>query len=382
MLTAVVVVVLAVWRPGVAVFGGAAVGAWAVYALVSGGLLVGALLCGVRVSLVVVGVGGEVRTWTRPGRRVVWRTVPLVVAVGLTSVKAPVRWRLWGAAVTAAVGVGAVVVAAWGAADWGAGGWGWAGSSGEPGWREFWLGFAVAGTAVVGNALWPRRVPGMTSIGWFLFALPRLAGRPLEEYEAMPLVTRVTDALAVGRLDEADAVSAELLERHPGLLVAAGARIATLTLRTRYAEALQLVTSMVGRRDLEPRDMAFVLAQMAGSTVNAVEAGLVPRDVGLPAAKRALEGAVQLGYPRYRCASALARVALLEGDHATALTLADQAGQTSEDGLDRADALATLARAQMAAGDNAAARATLVEAERLAGWLPRVVETGARLNID
>lgn len=364
-LTGVVLVVLAVWRPSVAAFGGAAVGAWAVLALVQVGLIAGALLCGVRVCLVVIGVGGEIRTWTRPGLRVVWRTVPLVVSAGVTSVKAPVRPRLWGAACTSALVAVAVVAAAWTALG-----------------TDFWRGFAVAGTAVVGNALWPRRVPGTTSIGWFLFRLPRLTGRVVEEYEATPLVNRVTDALAVGDLDRAEAVSDELLERHPSLLVALGARIAVLTLRARYGEALHLVSTLVGRGDLEPRDMAFVLAQMAGSTVNAVEGGQVPAEVGLPAAKRAVEGAVQLGYPRHRCSGTLAQVALLEDDHATALALANQARQTSEDGLDRADALATMARAQMAAGDNAAARATLVEARRLAAWMPRVAATTARLDID
>ncbi|MFC6094139.1 hypothetical protein Q5530_28460 [Saccharothrix sp. BKS2] len=363
-LTGVVLVVVAVWRPGVASVGGAVVGGWAVLAAVQVGLLVGALVAGVRVSLVVIGVGGEVRTWTRPGRRVVWRNVPLLMSVGLTSVRESVRVRLWSAAFVAAVVVAGVVGAAWAAAG-----------------HDFWRGFAVAGTAVAVNALWPRRKPGTTSVGWFLFALPRLTGRPLEEYEATPLLNRVTDAIAVGDLDRAEALSDELVARHPELLVASGARVAVLGLRARYLEALQVMGAVARREDLGPRDMAFVMAQMAGSTVNAVEGGMLPAEFGVPAARSALDGAVRLGYPRYRCAGALARLALLEDDHATALTLANQARQTSEDGLDRADALATMARAQMAAGDNAAARATLVEAEQLAGWMPRVAETSARLNI-
>ncbi|MFD7653126.1 hypothetical protein ACFV4N_04000 [Actinosynnema sp. NPDC059797] len=367
-LAGVVLVVLAVWRPGVASVGGAAVGWWAVLAAVQVGLLVGALVAGVRVSLVVIGVGGEVRTWTRPGRRVVLRNVPLLMSVGLTSVREPVRVRLWCTALVAAVVLGAVVGAAWVAA------------AGEAG-SGFWRGFAVAGSAVAVNALWPRRRPGTTSVGWFLFSLPRLEGRPLEEYEATPLLNRVTDAIAVGDLDRAEALADELVERYPALLVSTGARVAVLSLRTRYLEALQVVSGLAGRQDLGPRDMAFVMAQMAGSTVNALEGGLVPLEVGVPAVRNSLDGAVKLGYPRYRCAGTLARLALLEDDHATAFTLANQARQTSEDGLDRADALATMARAQMASGDNAAARATLAEAEQLAGWLPRVAETSARLNI-
>ncbi|MFC5053111.1 hypothetical protein [Saccharothrix xinjiangensis] len=364
MLAGVVLVVLAVWRPSVAAAGGAAVGWWAVLAAVQVGLLVGALVAGVRVSLVVIGVGGEVRTWTRPGRRVVLRNVPLLMSVGVTSVRGPVRVRLWCTALVASVVLVAVAGAAW---------WAWG--------SDFWRGFAVAGTAVAVNALWPRRGPGTTSVGWFLFSLPRLSGRPLEEYEATPLLNQVTDAIAVGDLDRAEALTDELVGRYPALLVSTGARVAVLSLRTRYLEALQVVSGLAGRADLGPRDMAFVMAQLAGSTVNALEVGLVPLEVGAPAVRNSLDGAVKLGYPRYRCAGALARLALLEDDHATAFTLANQARQTSEDGLDRADALATMARAQMASGDNAAARATLVEAERLAGWLPRVAETSARLNI-
>ncbi|WP_367136065.1 hypothetical protein [Saccharothrix sp. HUAS TT1] len=369
-LTGLVLVVLVLWRPSVASFGGAACGAWAALAVLQVGLLLGALLFGVRVPLVVIGVGGELRTWTRPHLRVVWRTVPLLVSVGLTSVKPPVRRRLWLTAATAALLCAAVVVVAWsGALVW---------SDGD---RPFARGFAVAGTAVLLNGLWPRRGAGTTSPGWFLFALPRLSGRTAAEYEATPLVNQVSDALEVGDLDRAESIADELVERHPTLLVAVGARIAVLTLRSRYGEALQLVSGLVGRTDLEPRDMAFVLAEMASSTANAVEGGQVPAEVGVPTAKRAVDGAVGFGYPRYRCTGTLAQLALLEGDHAVALALATQARATSESALSRADALATMARAQMAAGDNAAARATLVEARELAGWMPRVAETTARLDV-
>ncbi|MEU4441831.1 hypothetical protein AB0K14_16825 [Actinosynnema sp. NPDC050801] len=369
-LTGLVLVVLVVWRPGVATFGGAACGAWAVLTALQVGLLLGAPLFRVRVSLVEIGVGGEVRTWTRPHLRVVWRTVPLLMAVGLTSIKAPVRRRLWLTGLSSAVLSAAIVAVAWlGALVW---------SDVD---QPFLRGFAVAGTAVLVNGLWPRRGAGTTSPGWFLFALPRVSDRLAAEYEATPLVNQVTDALAVGDLDRAEALADELVERHPTLLVTTGARVAVLTLRSRYAEALHAVSGLMGRTDLEPRDMAFVLAEMASSTANAVEGGQVPADIGVPAARRAADGAMQFGYPRHRCTGTLAQLALLEDDHAAALVLAKQAKASSESGLARADALVTIARAQMAAGDNAAARATLVEARELAGWMPRVAETTARLDI-
>ncbi|MFE2751994.1 hypothetical protein ACFXGA_08305 [Actinosynnema sp. NPDC059335] len=363
-LTGVVLVALVVWRPSAAAFGGAAVGTWVVLLGLQVGLLVGALLFRVRVPLVVIGVGGEVRTWTRPHLRVVWRVAPLLMSVGLTSIKAPARRRLWLTGLTSAVLAAAVVGVAWLGAD-----------------RPFWRGFAIAGTAVLVNGLWPRRGAGTTSPGWFLFALPRVTGRTAAEFDATPLVNQVTDALEAGDLDRAEALADELVARHPGLLVAIGARVAVLTLRTRYAEALHVVSGLMGRTDLEPRDMAFVLAEMASSTANAVEGGQLPAEVGVPAAKRAVDGAMRFGYPRHRCTGTLAQLALLEDDHATALTLARQARASAEGALSRADALATIARAQMAAGDNAAARATLVEARELAGWMPRVAETTARLSI-
>ncbi|MEU4762586.1 hypothetical protein AB0H12_04990 [Actinosynnema sp. NPDC023794] len=370
-LTGLALVVLVVWRPGVATFGGAAVGTWAVNAALQLGLLAGARLFHVRVPLVEIGVGGEIRTWTKPHLRVVWRTIPLLMSVGLTSIKAPVRRRLWFTGLTSAVVAAAVVAVVWlGALVW---------SDAD---QPFLRGFAVAGTAVLLNGLWPRRGAGTTSPGWFLFALPRVSGRTAAEFEATPLVNQVTDALEVGDLDRAEALADELVERHPTLLVAIGARSAVLTLRARYGEALHLVSGLVGRTDLEPRDMAFVLAAMAGSTANAVEGGQLPADVGVPAAKRAADGAMKFGYPRHRCTATLAQLALIEHDHTTALALATQAKATSESGLARADALATIARAHMAAGDNAAARASLVEAEQLAGWMPRVAETTARLNIS
>ncbi|WP_433264377.1 tetratricopeptide repeat protein [Actinosynnema sp. CS-041913] len=366
-LTALVVLVLVVWEPGSWLVGlaGAVCGLPVALALLQVGLLLGALVWRVRVTLIVIGVGGEVRTWDRPHRRVVLRNVPLIMSVGLTSVRAPVRRRLWLTSLVSVLLTGAAVALCWVFA----------------GGTPFGRGLAVAGSAVLLNGLVPRRGAGGTSPGWFLLRLPRLAGRVVDELEATPMVNEVSDALAAGEVDRAEEIAARLVAAHPTLLVAIGSQIAVLTMRTRYAEALHVVSKLVGRTDLDQRDMAFVMAEMASSTANAMEAGQLPLDVGMGAAKRASEGALQLGYPKYRCTGTLAQLALLEDDTALAIELAGQAKRSSESALARADALATLARAQMAAGDNAAARRTLVEAHALAGWMPRVAETSARLDI-
>ncbi|MEU4803637.1 hypothetical protein [Actinosynnema sp. NPDC023587] len=366
-LTALVVIGLVLWEPGAwaASLAGAACGLLATMALLQLGLLLGALLWRVRVSLVVIGVGGEVRTWNAPHRRVVLRTVPVVMSVGLTSVRAPVRRRLWLTSLVAVLLTGLAVAACWVFPPAGA----------------FGRGFAVAASAVLLHGLVPRRGAGMTSPGWFLFRLPFLTGRVVAEMEATPMVNEVSDALSAGDLDRAETIAGRLLDAHPTLLVAIGSQVAVLTMRTRYAEALHLVSKLVGRTDLEQRDMAFVMAEMASSTANAMEAGQLPVEVGMGAARRASGGAVQLGYPRYRCTATLAQLALLDQDTDLAIELAGQAKRTSESALGRADALATIARAQMAAGDNAAARQTLTEANELAGWMPRVAETSARLDI-
>ncbi|MEV0680298.1 hypothetical protein AB0I60_27660 [Actinosynnema sp. NPDC050436] len=366
-LTALVVIGLVVWEPGfwAESLAGATCGALAALALLQVGLLLGALLWQVRVSLVVVGVGGELRTWTTPRRRVVLRTVPVVMSVGLTSVRAPVRRRLWLTSLVSVLLTALVVAACWA----------------FPPATAFGTGFAVAATAVVLHGLVPRRGAGTTSPGWFLFRLPFLTGRVVAEMEATPMVNEVSDALSAGDLDRAEEIAGRLVEAHPTLLAAIGSQVAVLTMRTRYADALHLVGTLVGRTDLDQRDMAFVMAEMASSTANAMEAGQLPLEVGMGAARRASEGAVQLGYPRYRCTATLAQLALLEQDTDLAIELAGQAKRSSESALGRADALATIARAQMAAGDNAAARRTLAEATELAGWMPRVAETSARLDV-
>jgi len=304
------------------------------------------------------------RAWTTPRTRIVLCRLPLVIKVGVRVIHPPVRRWLWLTGATSVLAAVLAVGVLWLLAD-----------------SPFGRGLALGATACLVHQLVPRRGAQGTSPGWFLFKLPGITGRPAAEMDATPLVNDVTEAVRAGDLDTADTALARLVEQHPSLLMTVGSQAMLLSVRARYAEALHLVSGMVGRPDLEPRDLAFVLAEMAGSAANALEAGQLPMEVGLPAATRAADGAMQLGLPRHRLAGTLAQLALLQDDPAAAIELARQSADGSEGALARADALATLARAQMAAGDNAAARVTIAEAESLSAWLPRVVETTARLNV-
>jgi ATP/maltotriose-dependent transcriptional regulator MalT len=113
-----------------------------------------------------------------------------------------------------------------------------------------------------------------------------------------------------------------------------------------------------------------------------VEAGGLPPEIGLSTAATALEMAETLGYPAYKLTGTKALHTLLTGDPTQATSLARQALETNDDRVGRADDLATLARAHMAAGDNKAARAALGEAEKTVPWWPRVAATRARLDIS
>ncbi|WP_245886565.1 hypothetical protein [Umezawaea tangerina] len=328
------------------------------------GTLLGALAWRLKIRHIIIGVGTELRAWTTPRIRVVLRSLPVVIMVGARSIHPPVRRRLWLTGTTSAL-VGAATAAAT-----------WLLATGPLSY-----GLAIGATTCLLHELIPRRSAGTTSPGWFLFSLPRLKGRAAAEMDATPLVNDVVEAVRAADLDKADVTLARLVEAHPSLLMTTGAQATVLNIRGRYAEALHLLSALVGRPDMEPRDMALVLAEMAGATACAVEAGQLPLEIGLPAGTRAAEGAIGFGLPRYRLTGTLAQLALLRGDTAEALSLARQSADSSTDGLGRADSLATAARAQMAAGDNAAARTTLAEAESLAAWLPRVATTSARLKI-
>jgi hypothetical protein len=344
--------------------GGALAGLLLELAATQIGLLVGALAFGLHVTHVIIGVGGELRHWTSPARRVVLRNIPVLIQVGLAGKRAPVRLRLWLTGACSALTAFLSVGAAWS-------------TTGAP----FGRGLAVGATACLAHSLRPRRGSGATSLGWFLFGLPRLTGRPAAELAATPLVRRSTDALHAGDLDTAEKIAAQLVEQHPELITATGAQVAVLAARGRYAEALLQVSHLVGRKDLQQRDMALVMSTMAGLTATAVEAGQLPAEIGVPMARRSADGAMEIGYPSHRFNGTLALITLLEGDAVKAVELARYGCESSEQALDRVDDLVTLARAQMASGDNATARVTLAEAEELAPWWPRVAATRARLSI-
>jgi hypothetical protein len=74
-------------------------------------------------------------------------------------------------------------------------------------------------------------------------------------------------------------------------------------------------------------------------------------------------------------------LALLRGNLDRAISLARLSAGSSDDVIARADDLATLARAHMAAGDNRAAREVVAQAEKLVPWWPRVAGTRSRLEV-
>ncbi|KAA2259523.1 hypothetical protein F0L68_21600 [Solihabitans fulvus] len=329
------------------------------------GILLGALAFGVRVHYVMVGVGAKVREWSSPRRRVVLRAIPLLFHVGIGPQRAPARRRMWLASIGSAT-VGLIAV-----------GLCWLGAG-----ATYWMGAAVSATATLAHSLLPRRTAGSTSVGWYLFRLPGLTGRPAAELDAAPLVAQTVDAMEAGNLDAAERSARQLADLHPQLNSATAARAALLNARGRYGEGLLLISGLMRLPDQQPREMAMVLAGMAGLAAAAVEAGQLEPDVGLPAAHRAADGAAELGCPKYRLTGTLGLLALLEGEPHKAISLATQGAELSDYALTRADDLATVARAHMAAGNNAAAREALAEAETLAAWWPRVAETRARLDIS
>lgn len=362
---ALVVAIAEVWAPGFASLAGTLLGLLLVQAAFQLGLLMGAVLFGLRVTHVIIGIGGELREWTTAKRRVVLRNIPVLFTVGIAGKRTPVRRRMVAAGITSALTATATAAATWLTigADLGKG-----------------LALAVAASLVY--ELIPVRKPGGTSIGWFVFGLPRLAGRELAEMESTPRITAAKDAFNVGDLETAEGISAELTAEHPELLTVIGLRITTLCGRNDYGQALGVITGLVGRPDLSPREMAYVMATTAGLTALAVDAGQLPGEVGVPAARRTIEGAIQIGYPSYRATGTLAVIALLEGDTSTAIELGNRAVGSSEQVIDRADGLTTVAKAYMAAGDNKKARELMDVAYDLAGWFPRVAATRARLSIS
>ncbi|MGB3443309.1 MAG: hypothetical protein WBA97_31625 [Actinophytocola sp.] len=350
---ATVAVVVVLTRPdAVAGLLGAAAGGLAAVVASQAGLLASVLVPGVTLRRLVIGTGPRVADWPTPHRIVTLRAVPIILSVSVRAATAE-RIRvvaLSGLACEVALAACAVVT--------------------EDG--PFTLGFAAAAVAALAVSLVPTRTATTTSTGWLLFRLPRSGAG-----QAAPLVDRAMRAAQAGDIATAENLAAQLRMSHPGLRSALAARICVLAAQGRYAEAVVLAVRLTSDVDDDPG--AFAL--LAGLTCATVESGQLDSEVGLTTASQAIENAAALGYPNHRLNGARAMVALLRGNPKDAITLARQSASTADDVLCRADDLATLARAHMAAGDNRAARQVLTEAERLAGWWPRVATTRTRLEV-
>lgn len=364
---ATVVALVAIERSPVAVLIallGALVGGLIGLAVLQIGVLTGGLLLGARIPRIVIGVGPRLHEWVRPKRTIALRAVPVMLSVTVGPGKSPVRVRQWFTSLLSALfGVACVVVLA------------------VFGGGAFWLGAALGAGAAVLLALWPRRDAAVTSTGWVLANYLRMDPREAAELDAAPLVARVTEAVQAGDLEAAWAAAEHLERVQPGEQSASMARVIVLEAHGRYAEAMQVVLGMLAAPGLPQRDFALIMAGLAGLAAAAVEADQLDRELGLGTAERAITDAEQLAYPSYKLNGAKALVEVLRGNISRAITLANSAIELGNDALGRADDLATLARALMAAGDNAKARLALVEAERIAAWWPRVALIRSRLDI-
>jgi hypothetical protein len=357
---AVVIAVVALeWSRAGIVLGllGALAGMVAVLAALKIGLFTGALAFGLRVHSFVVGVGPRVAEW-RPGRTVVvLRAFPILSSVEVGPGRLPARPRYVAAALTSALfGAGVValgpVMGSWG--------------------------FALGGLGALVKSLLPANKNESATTGWLLFHKPDPARAA--QLATAPGVLDVFDLVEAGKLDEAERLVGQLNAQHPDLRTVRASRVLVLEARGRYAEALTVAIGMSSVAE-QRQDAAAALAAVAGLTGAAVEAGQLEAAAGLPVAARALNEAVQLGKPSYMLDGVRALLALLAGDPQLAVQLARIACDNNESSLGRADDLATLARAYMAAGDNCAARRALAKAERLVPWWPRVTTTRSRLDI-
>ncbi|GAA0533845.1 hypothetical protein GCM10011581_07330 [Saccharopolyspora subtropica] len=329
------------------------------------GLIVGSVVFGLRVRHVIFGGMREVASWTPRRVRFTLRALPVTLRAQIGPWRSPVILRCWLAGLVSALVGLAVVAAAWLLAD-------------DP----FGRGFVLAATPLMLYKLWPQRVPLMTSTGWILFSLPRLKGAEREEFVAAPVAARAYEALRVGQIDRAQEFADVLAEQHPGLSVTVSCRISVLEARGEYAPGVLMLLKYLSEHDnIPPRKMSYLLVGLAGLGFKAVEAGQLPAETLLPTAKKALQDAVELGYPEFELRGTNGLLALLEGDAETAVRLAATGAEYNHTPLSRADDLATLARAHMACRNNAAAREALARAEELAPWSPRVAETRQRLSV-
>jgi hypothetical protein len=343
---------------------GAVTGGLAAVAASQLGLLASVLVAGVSVRRLVIGIGPRVADWSTPHRIVALRAVPVMLSVSVGATRTPVRLRMWVSALCAltfevALAVAAVLLA------------------GGP----FTRGFAVATVASLVLSLVPKRTATTTSAGWLLFRLPWTGGDLARQMEAAPAISRAVAAAQAGDLVTAERMAAHLRETYPDLRPALAARISVLEAQGRYAEAMILAVKLAADADTDPQQAASSFAALAGLACATVEAGQLDAELGLSTASRAIENAAALGYPNYRLNGPRAMVELLRGNLKEAITLARLAAGTGDDLLARADDLATLAKAHMAAGDNRTARQIIGEAEKLAKWWPRVANTRTRLEV-
>jgi hypothetical protein len=365
-LVAVAVVVVVERTVGGALAGllGALTGGLAAVAASQFGLLASVVVARMTVQRLVVGIGPRVADWSTPHRTVALRAVPLMLSVSVRATRSPVRVRIWVSALCAfscevALAVTAVLLAGGG----------------------FARGFAVGTIASLVLSLVPKQTATTTSTGWLLFRLPLAGPDVARQMEAAPMIGKAVTAAQAGDLATAEQMAACLRQTYPDLRSALAARISVLEAQGRYAEAMILAVKLTTDPTTDHQQAATSFAALAGLACATVEAGQLDPEVGLSTAKRAIDNAAALGYPNYKLNGPRAMVELLRGNLKDAITLASQAAGTCDDLLARADDLATLARAHMAAGDNRTARQVITEAEKLAKWWPRVAKTRIRLEV-
>jgi hypothetical protein len=364
---ATVAVIVAVERsvPGaVAGLTGALTGGLAGVVASQFGLLASVAVARMNVQRLVVGIGPRVADWSTPHRIVALRAVPIMLSVSVRATRSPVRMRIWVSALCAFTFEVALTVAAILLAD-----------------SPFTRGFAVGTIASLALSLVPKRTATITSTGWLLFRLPWAGADIARQMEAAPAIGKAVEAAQAGDLATAERMAAHLRETYPNLRSALAARISVLEAQGRYAEAMILAVKLTSDPTSDPQQSASSFAALAGLACATVEAGQLDAEVGLKTASQAIENAAALGYPNYKLHGARAMVELLRGNLKEAISLARLAAGTGDDLLARADDLATLARAHMAAGDNRTARQIIGEAEKLAKWWPRVANTRTRLEV-
>lgn len=365
-LAAVVFIVVVEWSVAGAVAGltGALAGGLSAVAASQFGLLASVVVARVSVQRLVIGIGPRVADWSTPHRIVALRAIPVMLSVSVRATRSSVRARIWVSALCAFTFEVTLMVVAILVAD-----------------GPFMLGFATATVSSLVLSLIPKRTATTTSTGWLLFRLPWAGDDLARQMEAAPVIGKAVEAAQAGDIATAEKLAAFLRETYPDLRSALAARISVLEAQGRYAEAMILAVKLTTESGTDPQQAASSFAALAGLACATVEAGQLDAELGLSTASQAIENAAALGYPNYRLNGARAMVELLRGNLKEAITLARLAAGAGDDLLARADDLATLAKAHMAAGDNRTARQVIGEAEKLAKWWPRVANTRTRLEV-